>query len=150
MTEHTRPTFSELSRADAIAMLERHHVGRLAFTFHDRVDIEPISYVYADGWLYFRTSTGAKLSTVKHHPWVAFEIDEIRGQYDWTSVVVRGTIYFLDAESGGPGRRDYEAALAVIRSSDPSALTDADATPHRTHLFRVHLDEIVGRAASSK
>lgn len=141
-----RPIFSELSRDDAIALLERHHVGRLAFTFHDRVDIEPISYVYAAGWLYARTSPGTKLTTVKHHPWVAFEIDEVRGRFDWLSVVVRGTIYFLDPERN---RADYDAAVAVLRSVDADALSDADATPHRQALFRIHTDEITGRAASS-
>ena len=56
----------------------RAHVGRLAFTFHDRVDIEPISHVYSEGWVYARTSPGTKLTTVKHHPWVAFEVDEVQ------------------------------------------------------------------------
>jgi nitroimidazol reductase NimA-like FMN-containing flavoprotein (pyridoxamine 5'-phosphate oxidase superfamily) len=147
MTTRTRPTFSELPRDEAIALLARHHVGRLAFTFHDRVDIEPISYVYADGWLYARTSLGTKLDTVRHHPWVAFEVDEVEGRFDWRSVVVRGTIYFLDRE--GAERRDYDAALDVLRSADPDALTDVDVTPERRTVFRIHADEITGRTAVS-
>jgi hypothetical protein len=146
MTTHKRPVFSELSRDDSIALLERHHVGRLAFTFHDRVDIEPISYVYTGGWLYIRTSPGTKLATVKHHPWVAFEVDDVKSRFDWRSVVVRGTIYFLDPERD---RHDYDAAVAVLRSVDADALSDADATPHRQELFRIHVDEIMGRAATS-
>src|SRR6478609_4040285 len=113
MSTPKRPTFSDLRRDEAIALLARHHVGRLAFTFHDRVDIEPISYVYADGWLYVRTSPGTKLTTVKHHPWVAFEVDDVVSRFDWRSVVVRGTIYFLDPERD---RDDYHAAVAVVRT----------------------------------
>lgn len=146
MTTHQRPVFSELTRDDSIALLGRHHIGRLAFTFHDRVDIEPISYVYADNWLYIRTSLGTKLATVKHHPWVAFEVDEVESRFDWRSVVVRGTIYFLDPERD---RDDYQAAVAVVRTIDADALSDADATPHRQVLFRIHADEITGRAAAS-
>jgi hypothetical protein len=37
--------FSEMSQPDAVALIERHHVGRLAFSFHDRVDIEPTSRI---------------------------------------------------------------------------------------------------------
>ncbi|MGH7618651.1 MAG: pyridoxamine 5'-phosphate oxidase family protein [Gemmatimonadaceae bacterium] len=148
MSNSHRAQFVELSREDSLAMLQRQYVGRLAFAFHDRVDIEPISFVYADGWLYFRTSPGTKLATVKHHPWVAFEVDEIRGRNDWRSVVVRGTIYFLDPERPGADRREYDAALSALRSVDATALTDADAVPHRTHLFRIHVDEITGRAAA--
>jgi nitroimidazol reductase NimA-like FMN-containing flavoprotein (pyridoxamine 5'-phosphate oxidase superfamily) len=137
-----------LSREDAIALLERHHVGRLAFTFHDRVDIEPISYVYADGWIYARTSPGTKLTTVKHHPWVAFEVDDIKSRYDWRSVVVRGTIYFLDAARGEEEAEAHARAVEILQSADPHAMTDRDDAPHRRALFRIHADEVTGRQAS--
>lgn len=150
MTTTRKPTFAELSRDEAVALLERNHVGRLAFTFHDRVDIEPLSYVYANGWLYARTSPGKKLSSVHHHPWVAFEVDEVRGRFDWKSVVVRGTIYFFDAERGEREREAYSAAVDVLRSVDRDALGETDATPHRRVLFRIHVDEITGRMAQSK
>lgn len=149
MTTHKRPTFSELSREDAIALLTRHHVGRLAFTFHDRVDIEPISYVYSDGWVYARTSPGTKLTTVQHHPWVAFEVDEVEGRFDWESVVVRGTVYFLDPSGGGPDREAYDLALRVLKGADADAFTDEDPTPHRQTVFRFHADELTGRRAVS-
>ena len=138
---------ADLTRDEAILMLQRNHVGRLAFTFHDRVDIEPFSYVYADGWLYARTSPGTKLNTVQHHPWVAFEVDEVHGRFDWRSVVVRGTIYFLD--TAGTDRTDYDNAVEILRSADADALTDSDTAPHRQVLFRIHADEITGRQASS-
>lgn len=148
MSTSKRPTFSELSRDDAIALLGRTHVGRLAFTFHDRVDIEPISHVYSEGWVYARTSPGTKLTTVKHHPWVAFEVDEIRSRVDWLSVVVRGTIYFLDPSRSSADRAIYDTGVQLLRAADAEALTEDDATPHRQALFRIHVDEITGRRAS--
>src|SRR5215475_4416524 len=110
MTQLKRPFFAELSREDAIALLDRNHVARLAYSFHDRVDIEPIGYVYRDGWIYARTSPGTKLDTAQHHPWVALEVDEVRGPLDWRSVVVRGKVYFLEPELGPRDRQDYETA----------------------------------------
>jgi nitroimidazol reductase NimA-like FMN-containing flavoprotein (pyridoxamine 5'-phosphate oxidase superfamily) len=148
MARTSQPEFFEPSRDDAVALLERHHFGRLAFSFHDRVDIEPISYVFSDGWLYGRTSRGTKLTTVRHHPWVAFEVDEIEGQFDWRSVVVHGTLYFLDDESGDGGTREpYAHALELLRTFDAAALTSADATPGRVALFRIYADDITARAA---
>jgi uncharacterized protein len=146
-TARKAATFFELSRDDALELLSRNHVGRLAFTFHDRVDIEPISYVLSGDWLYARTSPGTKLTVVQHHPWVAFEVDEIRSRTDWRSVVVHGTIYFLDPDREGD-RADYEAALRVLRSADADALTSADATPQRQVLFRIHVDDVVGKGAN--
>ena len=129
---HKAPTFFELGRDEAVELLARNRFGRLASSFHDRVDIEPISYVLADDWLYARTSPGTKLTVVQHHPWVAFD--------------VHGTIYFIDA-SREADRHDYEAAVKILRSADADALTSADATPHRDLLFRIHADEIVGKGA---
>jgi nitroimidazol reductase NimA-like FMN-containing flavoprotein (pyridoxamine 5'-phosphate oxidase superfamily) len=81
------PTFRELSATEMHELLARNHVGRIAYSFHDRVDIEPISYVFADDAFYMRTEPGSKLATLAHAPWAAFEVDEIRGPFDWRSVV---------------------------------------------------------------
>jgi nitroimidazol reductase NimA-like FMN-containing flavoprotein (pyridoxamine 5'-phosphate oxidase superfamily) len=143
---HKAPTFFELSRDEAVDLLARNRFGRLAFSFHDRVDIEPISYVLADDWLYARTSPGTKLTVVQHHPWVAFEVDEIHSRVEWRSVVVHGTIYFMDPDREAD-RRDYDAAVKVLRSVDADALTPADATPQRQVLFRIHVDDVVGKGA---
>jgi nitroimidazol reductase NimA-like FMN-containing flavoprotein (pyridoxamine 5'-phosphate oxidase superfamily) len=147
MTRIGRPIFYELPAADTLELLMRHHVGRLAFTFHDRVDIEPISYLFNDGWVYARTSPGTKLSIVRHNPWVAFEVDEVEGRFDWRSVVIHGTIYFLDPRGGDDDREAYAAALGLMRTVDADVLTAADSAPHRSTLFRIHADQIIGRGS---
>lgn len=140
---------SEMSHERSIGLLSRCHIGRLAFTFHDKVDIEPISYVYEEGWIYARTSPGTKLTTVKHHPWVAFEVDEIKGRYDWESVVVRGTIYFVEPSRGLPDAEEFERAVEILRTADRYAMTDRDDAPHRQLILRIHADEITGRSATA-
>lgn len=141
------PQYRGLSDAESRAVLARHHVGRLAFTLHDQVDVEPISYVLMGDWLYCRTSPGTKLLTLAHNPWVAFEVDEVDGPFDWRSVVVRGTAYFL--RPGVRGDHSYDEAVEHLRSIDQRALTHEDLAPHRTILFRIHVNDISGRAAST-
>ncbi|MDF1501384.1 pyridoxamine 5'-phosphate oxidase family protein [Roseisolibacter sp. H3M3-2] len=141
------PTIVELSRADTEALLRAQHVGRIAYSGRDRVDVEPIHYVYDDGAIYARTSPGAKLLALRHHPWVAFEVDEVRGLYDWRSAVVHGTVYTLAAD-GPPRERDaYAHALALLRTLEPAALTARDPVPWRTTLFRISVGDMTGRAA---
>ena len=41
---HAR-TFSVLDRGECLALVDRHDVGRLAYTLHDRVDIQPVHSV---------------------------------------------------------------------------------------------------------
>ena len=140
-----KPSFRELTRPEAEAVLARNHVGRLAFLGEDhQVDITPIHYVFADGMLQGRTAAGTKLSAVAHRPWVAFETDEVEAAFRWRSVVVRGTIFRLTAEHTP---KEYAETLELIRRMVPSALTADDPTPQRDILFRIDLGEITGRAA---
>lgn len=148
MTARKQLAIGDLPREDALEILGRNHVGRIAFAFHDRVDIEPISFVFEDDWIYARTSPGAKLTTVLHAPYVAFEVDEVHDRYHWRSVVVHGTIYFPLPDGGPADQKDYQTAVELLRSAEPEALTDDDPTPHRIAVFRIHADEIIGREAA--
>jgi hypothetical protein len=57
-------------------------VGRVAFSYHDPADIEPIHFVYADGWIYGRTTQGTTLRTLAHNRWRAFDADEIDAVFE--------------------------------------------------------------------
>ncbi len=142
-----RPTFSELSRDECDALLARHQVARLAYTHRDRVDLEPIHYVYQSGWIYLRTQPGTKLSTIIHNPWVALEIDESRALFDWESVVVRGRLVLLDDGPHDAARARYAAALSALRTLVPEALTPDDPTPDREILCAIFADDVEGRRA---
>lgn len=141
------PTFRELSAAECHALLARQSLGRLAFISAQRVDIEPIHYVFSDGWIFGRTSEGTKVRALEQRPWVAFEVDEVESPFDWRSVVVQGTIYFLSEEGSDLEQREFARALATLREQDPDALRQGDLTPHRTLLFGLHVDVMNGRAA---
>lgn len=136
----------DLSRSECEAVLARHSYGRLAFAFRGRVDIEPISFVYEHGWIVGRTSPGTKLTVLTHHPWVAFEVDEVDSPFSWRSVVAKGTVYLFNGGSGGshdPMARDR--AMAAIQRLAPTAFTAEDPYAQRTVLFRIHVDELHGR-----
>jgi uncharacterized protein len=144
---HARPRVRELTRDECLALLDRNRVGRLAYVHHGHVGIAPLHYVHHDGWIYGRTAPGEKLVALRHHPWVAFEVDEIDGTFDWRSVVVRGAFYVLNR--GGPmaDRARWEQAAALLRELVPGALTPADPVAWRDVVFRIHVGELTGRAA---
>ena len=144
------PVFRELSRKEMDALLSRNHVGRIAFTFRDVADIRPIHYVASRGWLFGRTSPGDKLVTLRHNQWVAFEVDEIAGPFDWQSVVVRGTFYRLSPDGSDIEVKLYKRALRAVRKLAPQALTRNDPVPFRTELFGIALDTMTGRASTTK
>jgi len=142
--------FRELSDLESRALLARNHIGRIAFSFHDRVDIRPIHYVYRDNWLYGRTSPSDKLVTLRHNQWVAFEVDEVRGPFDWESVVAHGSFYQV-AKEGTPQHLELkQEALDLIRDFAPDTFRETDPVPFRTELFAIAIDSLSGRAASTQ
>ena len=142
------PRFGELDRAACEAILARNHAGRIAYAFHDRVNIQPISYVFAGEWLYGRTSPGTKLETLERQPWVAFEVDEIEGPFEWRSVVVHGGFYVFSPDGPAREARAWEKAIDHLRTIMPEAATGVDPVPFRNVVFGVHADEITGRMAT--
>lgn len=149
MTRTLEPTFRDLDEEEVHALLARNHIGRIAYSFHNHVDIEPLSYVFADGAIYMRTAPGSKLETLAHSPWVAFEVDEVEGPFDWRSAVAHGTVYALDDSGGEIARENYRLALERIRQLIPTALTPHDPTPTRQVVLKLHLASVRGRLASS-
>ena len=143
------PEIRSLSRPECEAVLARHRVGRMAFTFHDRVDIQPLHYVYADGWINVRTSDGYKLTRLAHHPWVAFEVDEVRGPLDWISVVAHGTVYRVDDGAPHPNPGAQAEAVEALRTGVPEMFTGDDPVPHRDVVLRIAVKELSGRVATS-
>lgn len=142
-----RPRFLELSRDECLALLDRNRLGRIAFSRKDIVDIEPIGYVHDDGWLYGRTQPGTKIEVLTHNRWVAFEVDEVRDTFDWASVVVKGGFYIVRAVGSAQEQEVYERAIGILRRAMPEAFTADDPIPERAIVFRIHIDEISGRAA---
>jgi nitroimidazol reductase NimA-like FMN-containing flavoprotein (pyridoxamine 5'-phosphate oxidase superfamily) len=143
------PVIRDLSRADCEAILARQHVGRIAYASGPRVDIEPINYVFADGWIYCRTSRGVKSAILAHHRWAAFEVDEVEGTFDWRSVVVRGAVYFLDSDSPPIDQQSFMRGVELLRELVPGTGTELDPAPFRLLVLRLHLDEVTGREATS-
>jgi hypothetical protein len=147
MNDTPASAIRDLPRKECDALLAKGHVGRIAFSYRDHVDIEPISYVFDDGWLYGRTSQGTKLRTLAHNRWVAFETDEINAMTEWSSVVVKGALYLLEPD--GAHAETYAKAVEVLRSLNSLAFGAQDPTPERTFVFRIHADQVTGRSFGS-
>jgi hypothetical protein len=141
------PVFRTVEESESRALLARLHIGRIAYSLHDRVDIEPVHFVVDGDWIFGRTSMGTKLATLAHHPWCAFEVDETQALFEWKSVVVKGTFYVLDPESSSQGL--YMRALNQLTTLIPETFSREDPVPHRTILFGIYIREITGRAATT-
>jgi uncharacterized protein len=139
--------FRDLSREEIEGVLARNNVGRLAFSMHDRVDIQPIHYIYDRGWLYGRTSEGEKLATLHHNQWIAFEVDEVRDTFDWTSVVVHGSFWVIHPLGSDRAEEIWAKAVKLVSQIVPGSLTKKDPVGFRRILFRIAVSDSRGRQA---
>lgn len=139
------PQFFALSREECAEILARNHVGRLAYRDGRQIHIVPLGFVARDDVLFLRSAYGTKMEALSRDPFVAFEVDEIDGPFDWRSVVVQGTIYVVERDGSAAERRAAEA----IRSVMPQAFTERDPAPDRQMLYGLHIHEINGRMAQS-
>jgi nitroimidazol reductase NimA-like FMN-containing flavoprotein (pyridoxamine 5'-phosphate oxidase superfamily) len=87
--------------------------------------------------------------TLAHNPWVAFEVDEIDGIFDWRSVVARGQVYVLDPEGTAQDQRAYVEGAELLRMIIPETLRSHDPVPFRYMMLRIHIAEVTGRAATT-
>lgn len=139
--------FRDLQRDEIEEIISRNNVGRIAFAFHDRVDIQPIHYVYERGWLYGRTSEGEKMATLQHNQWVAFEIDEIKDTFDWRSVVIHGSFWRIHPLGSPHAEEVWAKAAELVSRIVPGALSEKDPVAFRQILFRVAVSDLRGREA---
>lgn len=140
------PRFRELTPEECSALLGSRNVGRIAFSLNDRIEIQPINYVYDGGWVFGRTSKGAKLSALVHRPWCAFEIDDVRDLFDWSSVVVKGSFSILDPRIGS--LHTYQRADTLLRNLVPGSFSAQDPAPDRNIIFGIFIHEMTGRTSS--
>ena len=149
MSTTTEPRIRELDRAESDAILARNHVGRMAYERRGRIEIEPIHYVYAGGWLYLRTSQGEKYRSIAQSFYsiipVAFEVDEVEELFRWRSVVVHGNAYLIPHPREGGDPAEWAGALTQLRKLLPEALTASDPVPLRNLVFRIAVQEATGR-----
>ncbi len=134
------PLFEMMSQQECEELLAHTHVGRLAFTLHDVVDVVPLGFSFEKGWIYGRTNPGGKLGTLDRNRRVAFEADEFTGPFEWRSVVVHGSFYLLDPDSD----EDAKAKLARLF---PDAFGHEDPVSFRNQFFGISIEETTGRKA---
>jgi uncharacterized protein len=149
MSKTATPTIRKLDEEACRAILARNHVGRLAYTRDNHLDLEPIHYVYSDGWIFGRTSHGTKTEMTGPGWWpVVFEVDEAENLFRWRSVVVHGGFYTLPSTTSEKDVAQRDRAVELLGSLIPETLTEGDPVPHRTVVFGISVDEVSGREAT--
>jgi nitroimidazol reductase NimA-like FMN-containing flavoprotein (pyridoxamine 5'-phosphate oxidase superfamily) len=120
----------EIDREECLALLDRHHLGRIGVVAEGQPLVLPVNYAMCESDVVFRSDGGTKLHAALGAR-VAFEIDGHDNLYHegWSVLVVGHAEEVVDAAR----RKRYEQ-LRLMPWTGPKA-----------HWVRIHPDAISGR-----
>ena len=136
MSPARRP--AALSEAESARLLKTQTIGRIALVVDGRPEIFPVNYVFDEGVVVFRTSSGLKLERGPYTP-AAFEVDHVDASTGvaW-SVVVHGTA------------QDISDSLDTVSERLRTLAVKPAAPGPRHNWMAVYADRITGRRFSIK
>ncbi len=137
----------ELTRSEIDDLLSTERVGHVAVIDGDAPYVGPLSFVYTEGVIVFRTLEGRRLTALRKNPIVSMSVTSTGpGATDWRTALVMGTAEVL-ADRSVASRyvaqiiAKYRAAYGVMEHM-PDWMLDPQA-----HVVRIVPSEITGRAA---
>jgi len=71
-------------------ILSRTPIGRLGCSLNDQPYVIPIGIACEDDSIYVFSTFGQKIKWMRSNPKVCVQVDEVRGQSDWVSVIANG------------------------------------------------------------
>ncbi|HEX4946517.1 MAG TPA: pyridoxamine 5'-phosphate oxidase family protein [Blastocatellia bacterium] len=80
-----------LGKEDARALLSAHHYGRLGCCHKGEPYVLPINYLYTGEDIYMHSLPGLKIQAMRAHPQICLQVDEVKDDYNWRSVIAFGT-----------------------------------------------------------
>jgi len=104
----------EMSNEQIKEVLKRVRYGHLGLARNNHPYVVPINYAFDDPHIYIYTTEGKKTEIIKNNPEVCLQVEDVRSQKDWESVIVIGDVEQISDLS------EREQALKHILSANPT------------------------------
>jgi nitroimidazol reductase NimA-like FMN-containing flavoprotein (pyridoxamine 5'-phosphate oxidase superfamily) len=80
----------ELNETECREILSRASMARLGCSLNDQPYVVPVGIAYEEDYIYVFSTMGQKIRWMRSNPKVCVQIEEIRSQSDWVSVIANG------------------------------------------------------------
>lgn len=80
-------------------MLHQNYIGHLAYVYHSKPFVVPITYFYEDNRIVCYSNDGHKINALRLHDRVAIEVAEITSINNWKSVIAHGKYQELEGSA---------------------------------------------------
>jgi nitroimidazol reductase NimA-like FMN-containing flavoprotein (pyridoxamine 5'-phosphate oxidase superfamily) len=143
----------EMTNDECLKALAHLSLGRLACASGGQPYVVPVYLAFDGKHLYGFSTLGKKIEWMRANPLVSVEIDDIKSEDQWTSIVVFGSYKELPDTPAYAAARKHAHELLRERTMwwQPAFVEDA----HPGHpesltpiFFRIYIDRVTGRQAS--
>ncbi len=80
----------KLNETECREILSRSSIARLGCSLNDQPYVVPVGIAYEEDYIYVFSTMGQKIRWMRSNPKVCVQVDEIRSQSDWVSVIANG------------------------------------------------------------
>jgi uncharacterized protein len=143
----------DIDQIDAI--LTANVTGRIGCTDGEKVYVVPVSYVFNGTHVIAHSNEGMKISMMRQHPHICFQVDEIDDYANWRSVVIWGEYEELTDPRERYYAMKYLVSHLMHRQVSETAgvdemkkeVEDAHESDHhpRPVVYRIRINEKTGR-----
>ena len=100
----------DLNNTEIEKLIARLDYGHLACCSDVEPYVVPIHYAYKNGEIYIYTTQGKKSEIISKNPHICLQIEDVKSNHEWSSVVVYGEAQELKDE-----KQRAEAAESLLR-----------------------------------
>ncbi|KYG67987.1 hypothetical protein AZI87_01575 [Bdellovibrio bacteriovorus] len=141
-----------IPEADCLNILKKASFGHLGFQKKDRMMILPINFLYKDKNIYSHSLEGSKLEAMREHPRVCLQTEVTESAIKWKSVIAWGQFEECSEQDANQMMRDLikNMNLTHQKFGGSSLEIDFSALLERAVIYRIKIDEVVGRSEGYK
>ena len=144
----------QLTDSECREILSRSSFANLGCSLNDQPYVVPIGIAYEENDIYVFSTFGQKIRWMRYNPKVCIQVDEIRGQSDWASVIANGKYQELP-EPQFEFERAHARRLLQVRhhwwlnatAERRIGLRDEEIKPL---FFRIRISSVTGLRATSE
>lgn len=132
-----------ISDEQARELLRSSRVGRLGCIVNGEPYIVPINFTFEDNSVYSHSLPGKKITALKENPRACVQVDEIKSDLSWSSVLAFGNFEEIFKASE---RKEILSKLLkrfALLTPVESAIAQ-DGSPLEVIIYRIRIDRITG------
>ena len=134
---------TQLSSRETHELLNQQRFGRLGCSLDGEPYVVPVNYLMVEENIYIHSLAGHKINILRANPRACLQVDDIRDEFNWRSVIATGAY----EELTDPEERERMLNRLLQRQPNltpvESAMTPGD---DKVILFCIRVDRITGLA----